>query len=289
MKRVEFRLERRHGPGSLERLAAMLSRAMERPESGQDAMQWELTGDEGVVRFRFPLGPGPSAKRQACERVGRVLAEFTLTEREPQLLRRYFRSKCGIDDPVEIDALIAETLLLLQGGPDADANPELPRAERGKERRIRKLADRFAAYLAENDRIHVDGFVRFRLRDYEAEVLEAAETVLDDKRMERQYEEFMSLLKSLVEWQQTGIPAVHVLHAGGHAFRLLDEDMRPLERDGDSSGEVDEDEEGSVLVSRLLAVSPGRLHIHTPEPDSQVIRTLIGIFGDRAALHPHLP
>jgi putative sporulation protein YtxC len=143
--------------------------------------------------------------------------------------------------------------------------------------------------LAEHDRLHVDGFVRFRLADYAAEVLEGAETALEEKRMERQYEEFMSLLKSMVEWQQTGISAVHVLHAGGHAFRLLDEDMRPLPRDGLTAGDCETDEEESILVSRLLAFSPRRLHIHTPEPDSQVIRTLIGIFGDRAALYPHHP
>ncbi|WP_276354669.1 putative sporulation protein YtxC [Cohnella caldifontis] len=285
MKRVEFRMERRHGPGSLERLAAMLNRAMEGPEAGNEALEWELAGEEGFIRFQFPLGPGPAAKKKACERVGRVLAEFTLTEHEPQMLKRYFSRKYGVDDPIEVDLLIAETVLLLDGEPDADSSW----SGRGRERRLRKLTERFAAYLAGHDALHVDGFVRFRLGDYETEVLEAAETALEEKRMEQQYEEFMSLLKSLVDWQQTGIPAVHVLHAGGHAFRLLDEDMRPLERDGLSADDVETDEEESILVSRLLAVSPGRLHIHTPEPDSQVIRTLIGIFGDRAALHPHHP
>jgi putative sporulation protein YtxC len=117
--------------------------------------------------------------------------------------------------------------------------------------------------------------------------------------MERQYQEFMKLLKSMVEWQETRTSAVHVLHSGGHAFRLLDEEMRPLDQnqidiDGFEKKELaeeqeEQEEDESRVVSRLLAASPRQLFIHTPEPESQVIRTIIGIFGDRAALYPDLP
>lgn len=278
---MEFRVERRHDPGSLERLAAMLNRAMTGSEQAAEMLEWKLAGEDGYIHFQLPVGRGPAAKTRSCEQVGRVLAEFTLNELEPLQLRSLFQRKYGLNDTVEIDALIAETVSLLDGEPQN-------MAEQGRERRLRKLTDRYAAYLSDHDRLHVDGFVRFRLADYRSEMLEAAEAATEDRLMERQYQEFMSLLKSMVDWQETGIAAVHVLHAGGHAFRLLDEDMRPLEREGHGAGESAEEEE-SVLVSRLLAVSPGQLHIHTPEPDSQVIRTLIGIFGDRAALYPHHP
>ncbi|WP_246042318.1 putative sporulation protein YtxC [Cohnella pontilimi] len=279
---MEFLVERRHDPGSLERLAAMLNRAVMGPEQAVDAMQWELSGDDGFIRCHFPLGPGPAAKKRSCEQVGRVLADFTLTEHEPQLLRRFFTTKFGIEDAVESDALIAETVALLDGVQQiGDHWPG-----KGRERRLRKLTARFAAYLEEHDRLHLDGFIRFRLGEYRAEVLEAAETAMEERLAERQYEDFMALLKSMVEWQETRIPAVHVLHGGGHAFRLLDEDMRPLEQDRPGGQDAAEEEE-SVLVSRLLAASPGQLYIHTPEPESQVIRTLICIFGDRAELYPH--
>ncbi len=263
---------RRHKPGSLERLAAMLNRAIRRPRLAVDTLQWELAGEEGVIRFQLPTGPGPAAKKSSCSQVGRILAEYTLTEQEPQMLCEYYRKECGLKDPVELDALIAEAVALLDG--------------QAREKRLRKLAARFAAFLEESERVHVDGFIRFRLKDYLAEVLEAAETAWEEKKLERQYEEFMELLRSLADWQEPGISVVHVLHGGGHAFRLLDENMRPLQggaSDGEQNGEENE------LVSRLLSVSPEQVHIHTPEPDSQVIRTLIFIFGERAALYPHNP
>lgn len=284
MKHVEFRVERRHDPGSLERLAAMLNRALKGPKQAVDTIQWELCGDEGHLQFQFPIGPGPAAKKSTCEQVGRVLAEYTLTEHEPQLLRRLFLERYAPLDEMEMDALIAEAVALLDGDPDIGVMWPID----GREKRMRKLAERYADYLAKHDRLHLDGFIRFRLGDYRREAMEAVDNVIEDDVTERQYEAFMAMLRSMVDWQQTGIPTVHVLHAGGHAFRLLDEDMRPLEREEpDAEASDSDEEEDSLLVSRLLAVSPGQLYIHTPEPDSQVIRTLIGIFGDRAALYPH--
>lgn len=284
MKRMEFLVERRDDPGSLERVAAMLNRTITGPADAVDAISWVLSGEEGFIRFLFPVGPGPEARTASCEQVGRVLADYTLSEHEPQLLRRIFQTKFAVAGEVETDALVAEAVALLDG--DADGETEWP--SRGRERRIRKLAAKFASYLAEHDRLHLDGFIRFRLGDYRSEVLEAAEAAMEERLLERQYEDFMALIKSMADWQETRISAVHVLHAGGHAFRLLDEDMRPLESGAFLGGEP-ADEEETILVSRLLAVSPGQLYIHTPEPDSQVIRTLIGIFGDRAALYPHKP
>ncbi|MFC4599606.1 putative sporulation protein YtxC [Cohnella hongkongensis] len=296
-KKMEFVVAYASDPPSLERLAGMLSRAFVNAENRVDSVQWELSQEDGVLRCQFPIGPGPKGKKSSCDRVGRVLAEYTLSEHEPALLRKLFRSKFGLRDEMEADALIAEAVSLLDGEPDTLGGW----MGRGRERRLQKLAARFSRYLEDHERLNLEGFLRFRLGDYRAEVKEAAEAAVEERMLERQYQEFMSLLKSMVEWQETRTSTVHVMHAGGHAFRLLDEEMRPLEqvaetgsgpKDGAkrSGGESSEGaEEESLIVSRLLAASPRQLYIHTPEPESQVIRTIIGIFGDRAALSPELP
>jgi len=297
MKKMEFVVAHASDPPSLERLAGMLCRTFVNAKNPVDSIQWELSQEDGVIRCQFPLGPGPMSKRSSCDRVGKVLAEYMLSEQEPSLLRKLFRSKFGLKDEVETDALIAEAVSLLDGEPDASGGW----AGRGRERRLQKLAARFSRYLEENERLHLEGFLRFRLGDYRTEVVEAAEAAIEERLMERQYQEFMSLLKSMVQWQDTKTSTVHVLHSGGHSFRLLDEEMRPLEHQAESEMEEkekaatsiannrEEAEEESLLVSRLLAASPRHLFIHTPEPESQVIRTIIGIFGDRAALYPTLP
>lgn len=285
MKKWQFVVDNRQDQPSLERLAAMLNRTTVGTDNAVDCVRWELSREDGFICCQFPLGPSPQDKKNYCDKVGRVLADYTLTEQEPSLLRNIFQYRYGLKDAVETDALIAEAVTLLDGEPCTGDTW----MSQGRERRLRKLAARFSVYLEDYDRLHLDGFMRFRLSDYRAEVFEAAEAAVEERLMERQYQEFMSLLKSMVEWQETRTPAVHVLHAGGYAFRLLDEEMKPLEPDIDTAMNRGQEEEESLVVSRLLAASPGQLYIHTAEPESQVIRTIIGIFGERAALYPDTP
>lgn len=286
MKKVGHIAFCRQDQPSLERLASMLNRSLiSSPDPAVDCVEWELSLDDGIINCQFPLGSSPADKQLICDKVGRILAEYTLTEHEPSLLRGIFQVRYGLKEPVEIDALIAESVSMLDGEPQFDGSW----ASRGRERRIGKLAARFSAYLAGSQRLNLQGFLRFRLTEYRAEVLEAADTAIEERLMERQYQEFMSLLRTMAEWQEIRTSAVHVLHGGGNAFRLLDEHMRPLESLSSELGQKEELEEESRVVTRLLAVSPRQLFIHTPEPESQVIRTIIGIFGNRAALCPDLP
>lgn len=275
--------------GLSERLAAMLNQSFAGLAGQGGEGPWELPGDGGLIRCCLKIGQG---RDEFCNRTSHVLAEYTVMERELVQLRQLLHNQYGFCNPIELDVMISEAIGLLDGEPEADEAV----AGRGRDKRIRRLAQQFAAYLRENEFLHLEGFIRFRLRDYEAEVKEAAATVAEERLMDRQYEEFVSLLHSMVEWQEVRVPEVHVLHGGGHAFRLLDEKLRPLEKEAPSWAETSEEqaerdslEEESLLVSRLLAVSPRRLYIHTREPEAQVIRTLMGIFGERAALYPEQP
>ncbi|MFC5530113.1 sporulation protein YtxC [Cohnella yongneupensis] len=286
MKKVGYFMRCRQDQPSLERLAGMLNRSqISAPDPAVDCVEWELSLDDGIIHCQFPLGSESADKQRICDKVGRILAEYTLSEHEPSLLRGIFQVRYGLKENVEIDALIAEAVSMLDGEPDLEG----AWAGRGRERRIGKLTTRFSTYLDGSHRLNLQGFLRFRLSEYRAEVLEAADTAIEERLMERQYQEFMFLLRTMAEWQEIRTTAVHVLHSGGNAFRLLDEQMRPLESQTADNEQKEELEEESRVVSRLLAVSPRQLFIHTPEPESQVIRTIIGIFGNRAALCPDQP
>jgi putative sporulation protein YtxC len=293
MKKVKFVVEARREYPSLERLAVMLNRTQVGAGKPVDSVQWELSREAGVIRCQFPIGAGLQDKKHCSDRVGRILAEYTLLDQEPELLRHVFLYRFGLKDSLETELLITEAVSIMDGVNEAC---EFGKGS-GRERRLQKLAAHFSLYLENHERLHLDGFLRFRLTDYRVEVQEAAETAIEDRLMEKQYQEFMTLLKSMVDWQETRTSTVHVLHSGGNEFRLLDEELRPLEQDMLEADVVEEigvqsppgEREESMVVSRLLAASPRQLFIHTSEPECQVIRTIVGIFGDRAALCPAMP
>jgi hypothetical protein len=264
-----WRIDIEGGSEAAEQLAAALNRSAVPASSGGDAV-WQVAAGPQEGAASLTCACVQADRSEWCRGTGQGLAEFTLQFLEPAALRRIFRRKFGIRDEVETDVLVSEAIARM----DKD--------------RARRLARRFAGHLRENGGLHLEGFVRFRLPDYRTEMDRAAEAAWEERVLERQYQEFMSLLHSMLEWQEVRIPAVHVFHQGGHAFRLTDDNMRPLESKAESGnvGFTDESEEESYLVSRLLAASPRFLYIHTDEPESQLIRTLLGIFGDRAAICP---
>ena len=47
--------------------------------------------------------------------------------------------------------------------------------------------------------------------------------------MDRQYQEFISLLQYFVYIQEAKIPAAHLIHKGGHEFVILNDRMEPID------------------------------------------------------------
>src|SRR5690606_18493691 len=80
------------------------------------------------------------------------------------------------------------------------------------ERRIAKLANAIETYLAEEPFMHVEGFLRFRAEAYLEELRDTVAYAVDEWMMERQYQEFLSLLKYFVYIQDAKVPEAHVVH-----------------------------------------------------------------------------
>lgn len=219
--------------------------------------------------------------RHAAEvwnRSARALAEFILSAKEEQLLRGLIQKYTSYE-PEECVKIEDYCLLLLSGGDDTGG-------QEARRRRKKKVMRAIRSYLEEHASLHLDGFIRFRLQPYMAELQEVVDYAVDEFVLERQYQEFIALLKYFVYIQETKVPLAHLMHSGGHDFTLLNEELQPLEpkhvMDGMIVEMVDCDMEmEDMIVSTLINVSPQNIVIHTREPDSQVIKTIQQIFESR--------
>lgn len=166
-------------------------------------------------------------------------------------------------------------------------NIVVPRAE--------VLSSAIESFLSEKHQCHMDlaGFVRFRAGEYKKELYEIIEHAIDEFIMEKQYQDFISLLKYFVYVQEVKIPLAHLVHNGDYDFTLLDQQLQPIETSM-SEGVVLEMLERDLgyedmIVSTLIHVSPARIKIHTKEKDMQVIRTILQIYEGRAELCEYSP
>lgn len=289
MNREQWVVSLYGGPEARSRLQRMMNNAFEGLADSAGQGPWRLAERGDAIVCKLDISAG---QREFCDKVGMVLAEFVLSVKEPQTLERFMQRRLGTRDPKEIKTGMREAIILMNGElPDAESGGTEAAPGEGRRQRLVRIATKLGDYLWRHGSLHLDGFMRFRMREHAEELKEAAETAVEEMLMDRQYQEFMRLLQSMVKGQETGLPAIHVLHGGGQGPTLLDEKMRPLEDEAVTEpilqAASDQQDRESLLVTRLLAASPRRLYIHTDEPDAQVVRTLMGIFGERAAICDH--
>ena len=211
-----------------------------------------------------------------------TLASFIMDQMENMLIRDIISGPYKYEDPAEIEAIGKYCdQVLHQGESEAISQPS-------RLRRQSKIADAICAYLEEHTDLHLEGFIRFRLKDYTDELREVAEYAIDEYIMEQQYQEFISLLKYFVYIQDTKIPVAHLIHHGGSDFTIYNEQMMPIDSEmfeGFTLELLDKEINfEDMIVSTLISVSPSQIVIHTREPEEQSIKTIVQIFEERATV-----
>ncbi len=153
-----------------------------------------------------------------------------------------------------------------------------------KSRILHKLID----FLHHNNRIIIEGFIRFRLKEYVGELKEAAEKAVDDFLIEREYREFVQLLKYFVEIQEPKVDLVHVLIRGNGIFKLYDGNMQPIRSDYMEGFMIDLAENEinyeDLLISALITIAPREITLHYKSNGggmSTTLETIRNVFTGR--------
>jgi len=218
------------------------------------------------------------------DKIGSAIAAYIVQEEELELLRSIIMTDFAYEDEEEIAKVVQYCGSML----NAEDDPELA-TDHSRKRREQLIAQEVGVFLKENVTINIHGLLQFRLQGYLEELREIVEYAVDEYLMDKQYQEFISLLKYFVFIQDTKIPEAHLMHKGGNEFVILNEQMKPITaEDIDETLSVEwldsdfnfED----LIVSTLITVAPQRIYIHTREPDVAVIRTIVQIFEERAKL-----
>ncbi|WP_042165216.1 putative sporulation protein YtxC [Paenibacillus gorillae] len=217
----------------------------------------------------------------------RAIAEFIVARMEPQILavtiRRQYKGNYAVDAPM-IEKYCHE---LLHGKEWDGLGTKFLDADR--QRRKTKVADEIELFLQENTWLDLTGLTTFRLQHYRKELAEIVEYALDEYVLDKQYQEFISLLKYFVGLQESKVPIVHLVHKGNHEFVMYNDKFQLFEPKPHSDRMVAEMLETEMniedmVISSLIAVSPKSIMVHTRQPDMQVIRTIETIFDNRVSV-----
>lgn len=143
-------------------------------------------------------------------------------------------------------------------------------------------------YLAANDYVNLHGLVVFRLRAWLEFLRKVIDRSVDDFLMEKEYQEFIKLLKYFVALQEPKVNQIHVTLDEAGKIRLLDQSYQPVSRQQgiqweSYEGTADEEDQ---LVSMLITAAPHRvvLHKHVYAQYPKAADTLKNVFENRVTL-----
>lgn len=144
-------------------------------------------------------------------------------------------------------------------------------------------------YFSHYDYVNVDGLIRFRLRMWLKYLRKTLDLVVDDFLLEKEYQEFIKLLKYFVSLQDPKTKQIHVVLNEDGSYLFYDHAFQPALMPGDIQWESFDDLTGSrddQLVSALVIAAPQRIvlhgdvYLHYPK----AVDTLQHVFEDRLVL-----
>lgn len=155
--------------------------------------------------------------------------------------------------------------------------------------RKKKVFHRILDYLDDNNRLVIEGFLRFRLRDYYSELEEVVNQAVENHIMEKEYREFIRLLKYFVEMQEPRVDEVHVIWSSNKNFQILNADGQIINNEllEDFALDILDEgiDQGDLLVSTLITISPLRIVLHSKE-QREIMETIKSIFSTRVMICP---
>jgi len=153
--------------------------------------------------------------------------------------------------------------------------------------RRNKIVHRVTEFLERNQEIVLEGFINFRLKDYIMEIEDIVDAAVDDFLLEKEYLEFIRLLRYFVEIQEPKVNEVHILLEKNNAFKLVDRNGKLIENeylDGFSvelmNNSINYED---LLISALITLAPRFVVIHSVKTDEpkDTIKTIENVFGKR--------
>lgn len=139
-------------------------------------------------------------------------------------------------------------------------------------------------YLLENKSMILDGFVNFRLENYLDTINDIVDYSVNKYIVEKEYTEFINLLKIYIDSKQSEADLVHLVYTNGESI-LLDSGRNIISlSDNIFNAKYLSDisfSSNDYALNALLTLLPKRIELHVIGYEDEFINTLKLIFGNR--------
>jgi putative sporulation protein YtxC len=208
-----------------------------------------------------------------------VVDEFARREMQSFLTDTYFFLKYDEIKEIKqlsVDALKSEGTIL---------NEYMVYFRNRKNSMIQKIIE----CIQENKEINIKGFITFRMKELRQDLESIIDKVVESYMVDKEYNEFIKLLKYFVEIQDSKIEKVNIIIKADGNYVVQDGKGKDIMQDLFSelsevkyTGAVNTED---LLISGLITNAPGKLSIHGEENcrSREIIETIKNVFGERVS------
>lgn len=281
MQTISVMLQADH-PSHIEAFQDIVAKVRSQVQTRPVTIETRLTQEEHLATFTFVSWSSEEYTIDTIDIVrafvSLILAEWVVRVIEPQIVASCVKQELPLPDQ-EWEIMRLYILGALHESLDDTAlagHTALRKA---------RLYRTFFAYLLEHRDIHLLGFSRFRLKEYRREVEEIVNGALKEYREDKQYHEFLELLRYYADTQETQYETIHVV-LSDERFDLFDEQGGPISHEQLGSiwtmAESAERSEDS-LVSALITLAPQSIVFHQSGKRQGLVQTIDRIFPGRVS------
>ncbi|MBE6053035.1 MAG: putative sporulation protein YtxC [Clostridium sartagoforme] len=155
--------------------------------------------------------------------------------------------------------------------------------------KVNSIIEKIKNCLEENTEINIDGFIRFRMKELREDIESIIDKVIEGYMVEKEYKEFIKLLKYFVEIQESKIEEINIVinEAGNYAIvdrnkkDIFDEFMKELiEYKLDSDVKIED-----IIISGLITNSPKKVIIHGKDNcnNKEFMDTIENVFENKVS------
>ena len=150
-----------------------------------------------------------------------------------------------------------------------------------------KIYKRIIKHFKYHNNLIIDGFVNFRLKDFCNEIQLAVEDSVEDYLLEKEYDEFVSLLKHLMHITRPKFKNIHIFFYEPGSFKLYDEDMKAVDLYEHGVHLIDDNVNyEDIVISSVISFAPKELVLHGFKNSKYqgLITTLEKVFGENKVI-----
>jgi putative sporulation protein YtxC len=216
-----------------------------------------------------------------------ILAEHILSEWEEKLIRKEINRNCKPLSVDEKEGVFSRAREFIRNCHNSESLNLL--MNYGRKNRI---AHRIFDHIENCQHLAIEGFINFCMQDYLTELRFAVELAREELKNEKEYNEFIKLLRHFVETQSPKVYEVNLTMGHSGVFSLWDENGTNIEKNYInyylSDMIYDDINLDDLLISILITIAPRRIVLHQTNglSFSEPVKIIKKVFKDRIIICP---